>query len=472
MTGDLTFSGEQVSSQLYGQYYDGTRELGDPALLLDTSDEPSGTTDFVVTLLPPPDATKLRLASTVHLLDGTATYTANEISHRLPGSSTQRSTYYLAGKAIATWVKVYSAGGDSNDLYYFHSDHLGSASVMSDDNGAVVANSTARYLPFGDWRTEPTVGLTELGYTGHHQNNFQGNDLGLIYMNARFYVGGVYRFATADTIIPDPANPQSYNRYSYVNNSPMRFTDPSGHCAEIGAEECWSYLESQFCADGLCDDWRRWIIVDPETSIWTIEELKRVRSALLYAKEGISSLGGDWQSYIGSETRFRRHNEPNLRNWLGFTTSGIGKYYEPYFWQGSSGSVIELANNMFSYADNLAELFILHEIGHAIAFNTGADIEWAEANSERIYFCLGEACTSEPGLVSEGYYWRKRGRGRKEGWSDAFSMWAYERGTGNYVFDGPQSMTQLTVEFDPGSGSFDHGVVNSLYDSVETVLTP
>ncbi len=51
-------------------------------------------------------------------------------------------------------------------------------------------------------------------------------------MNARFYVPGLGRFLSADTIVPDPANPQSFNRYSYVLNSPLKFTDPTGHCAE------------------------------------------------------------------------------------------------------------------------------------------------------------------------------------------------------------------------------------------------
>ena len=39
-------------------------------------------------------------------------------------------------------------------------------------------------------------------------------------------------FASADTIVPDPQNPQAYNRYSYVYNNPIRFNDPSGHCGE------------------------------------------------------------------------------------------------------------------------------------------------------------------------------------------------------------------------------------------------
>jgi RHS repeat-associated protein len=37
------------------------------------------------------------------------------------------------------------------------------------------------------------------------------------------------RFLSADTIVPGPANPQAFNRYSYVLNSPTGLVDPSGH---------------------------------------------------------------------------------------------------------------------------------------------------------------------------------------------------------------------------------------------------
>ncbi|MBK8129044.1 MAG: hypothetical protein IPK53_08915 [bacterium] len=40
---------------------------------------------------------------------------------------------------------------------------------------------------------------------------------------------GLGRFLSADSIVPDPTNPQSLNRYSYVRNSPLGFTDPTGH---------------------------------------------------------------------------------------------------------------------------------------------------------------------------------------------------------------------------------------------------
>jgi RHS repeat-associated protein len=54
-------------------------------------------------------------------------------------------------------------------------------------------------------------------------------ELGLLYYNARFYAPGLGRFISADTIIPNPANPQSYNRYAYVLNRTLNFTDPTGH---------------------------------------------------------------------------------------------------------------------------------------------------------------------------------------------------------------------------------------------------
>jgi RHS repeat-associated protein len=53
--------------------------------------------------------------------------------------------------------------------------------------------------------------------------------LGLYDYNARYYDPYINRFISADTIVPDPTNPQQYNRYSYVLNNALRYTDPSGH---------------------------------------------------------------------------------------------------------------------------------------------------------------------------------------------------------------------------------------------------
>jgi hypothetical protein len=46
----------------------------------------------------------------------------------------------------------------------------------------------------------------------------------------RFYSPILGRFILPDNIIPDATNPQTWNRYSYVNNRPINFNDPTGHC--------------------------------------------------------------------------------------------------------------------------------------------------------------------------------------------------------------------------------------------------
>ena len=52
-------------------------------------------------------------------------------------------------------------------------------------------------------------------------------------MNARFYVPNTNRMVSPDTIVPDAKDPQSFNRYSYALNNPVKYTDPSGHCVYV-----------------------------------------------------------------------------------------------------------------------------------------------------------------------------------------------------------------------------------------------
>jgi hypothetical protein len=54
----------------------------------------------------------------------------------------------------------------------------------------------------------------------------------LYYYGARYYDAALGRFVQADTIVPNPGNPQALNRYSYVYNNPLRYTDSTGHDPE------------------------------------------------------------------------------------------------------------------------------------------------------------------------------------------------------------------------------------------------
>lgn len=48
-------------------------------------------------------------------------------------------------------------------------------------------------------------------------------------MNGRIYDPLLGRFLSADPKVPGPHDLQAYNRYAYVLNNPLRFTDPDGH---------------------------------------------------------------------------------------------------------------------------------------------------------------------------------------------------------------------------------------------------
>jgi RHS repeat-associated protein len=51
---------------------------------------------------------------------------------------------------------------------------------------------------------------------------------GLVHLKGRGYDPLLARFISADPTVSDPLNPQGWNRYSYVGNDPLAFTDPNG----------------------------------------------------------------------------------------------------------------------------------------------------------------------------------------------------------------------------------------------------
>jgi RHS repeat-associated protein len=51
---------------------------------------------------------------------------------------------------------------------------------------------------------------------------------GLCYYNARYYDPTIGRFISPDTVVPSPADPQCFNRYSYCSNNPLKYIDPTG----------------------------------------------------------------------------------------------------------------------------------------------------------------------------------------------------------------------------------------------------
>jgi RHS repeat-associated protein len=106
---------------------------------------------------------------------------------------------------------------------YYHADHLGSTSVITDGSGVNVEDLA--YYPYGDTFLDVGSKNVKFKYTGQEKDD----STGLYFYQARYYDAFLGRFIQADTIVPDPLDPQALNRYSYVLNNPILYTDPSGH---------------------------------------------------------------------------------------------------------------------------------------------------------------------------------------------------------------------------------------------------
>jgi RHS repeat-associated protein len=129
-------------------------------------------------------------------------------------------------------IEVPSTG--SMKVNYLHTDHLGSTDAITNANGTLVQENS--FDAFGQKRKPTSWGyrlsntqfsplaLTSRGYTGHEM----ADEVGVIHMNGRIYDAKLGRFMQADPMIDGATDSQGYNRYTYVRNNPLAYTDPTG----------------------------------------------------------------------------------------------------------------------------------------------------------------------------------------------------------------------------------------------------
>lgn len=124
---------------------------------------------------------------------------------------------FAGGARIAS---IDAAGATS----YFHADHLGSIRAVTNAAGAVLEGML--YQPFG---AEASTGSTKFRFTGQEFDH----ESGLHFYGGRYYNAALRRFISPDPIGVNPFAPQSLNRYAYVHNNPVNYTDPTGYTAAI-----------------------------------------------------------------------------------------------------------------------------------------------------------------------------------------------------------------------------------------------
>jgi RHS repeat-associated protein len=147
------------------------------------------------------------------------------------------SALYGTGDTLSNVVISGASGGASSSIHWLVADHLGTPRMIIDQAGTLANIKRHDYLPFGEELFAPTGGRTAAhGYASgdgvRQQFTAKERDIetGLDYFGARYYGSMMGRFTSADPLLASgrASVPQSWNRYSYALDNPVRLTDPSG----------------------------------------------------------------------------------------------------------------------------------------------------------------------------------------------------------------------------------------------------
>ncbi len=181
-----------------------------------------------------PDRSRIRQVARGASETTETVYAGGGLYERVMRNGTLSQRHYIVADGRRVAVHTRTAGAMPTTVYLLE-DHLGGVDGFTSSSGALLARTSNQ--PFGarrsgNWSTSsPTSAewqqvqsTTPRGFTDHeHVDN-----LGVIHMNGRVYDPVLGRFLSPDPVVQAPYDAQSWNRYSYVRNNPLRYTDPSG----------------------------------------------------------------------------------------------------------------------------------------------------------------------------------------------------------------------------------------------------
>ena len=163
------------------------------------------------------------ITQSVTPISGTYTNIANKVlvmlhrGDRKAGFDTLNTTY------PASITIVPNSTAAETDRYFYHSDHLGSSSFISNNAGTTTQH--LQYLPFGESFVEQkstTAYLSPYRYSGKEKDE----ETGYSYFGARYYNPELSVWLSVD---PMAEKYPSTSAYAYVENNPIIFIDPDGN---------------------------------------------------------------------------------------------------------------------------------------------------------------------------------------------------------------------------------------------------
>ena len=138
--------------------------------------------------------------------------------------STEETVRYIRGNGRL----VVSDSDKARSYYHYASDQLGSIQYVVDGgnvNGSLEERviCSYEYDAFGNLLESEEKTRNPFRFTGEQYDAATG----LYYLRARYYNPVIGRFTQQDTYLGD-----GLNLYAYVQNNPVKYVDPSGHCGE------------------------------------------------------------------------------------------------------------------------------------------------------------------------------------------------------------------------------------------------
>ncbi len=170
---------------------------------------------------------------------GSWTFTMRDESKRVASeyadTTPSRDNVFLGNQLVASYANL-AVGGNDHAWSFYASDHLGTPRLITDVNAGAV---TRQYWPFGD-AVAPQGAGQALRFAAM-EFDAEGGTGSLVadryYDHARSHVGGLGRFLSPDKVGGRPVDPQSWNRYAYTRNNPLKLVDQNGLWWSLAANE-------------------------------------------------------------------------------------------------------------------------------------------------------------------------------------------------------------------------------------------
>jgi RHS repeat-associated protein len=144
---------------------------------------------------------------------------------KLENSELDKQIFLITVISLTTIISIESVHAE--DITYYHNDVSGTPLLSTNSSGEVLWKEN--YRPYGDkLNNQAESQANQIGFHGKPYDN----EIGLSYMQARYYNPTLGRFMGVDPVDYQEDNLHSFNRYAYANNNPYKYIDPNGLVAD------------------------------------------------------------------------------------------------------------------------------------------------------------------------------------------------------------------------------------------------